>query len=150
MAGAATLSSPAQMLAQAVSVKPADLPDLTIKEVRVYNLSRSGTPTTAQANRPGTQIAGIVTNSGIEGNYTLAPRYWHPDWSTAGWLEFARSTCIGKSALMLPLLTSQWVPEKRRRGQSVYASAIDNCLWDILGKAVNLPVYKLLGAIVIA
>jgi L-alanine-DL-glutamate epimerase-like enolase superfamily enzyme len=146
MAGAATFSSPAQMLAQAVSVKPADLPDLTIKEVKVYNLSRSGNPTTAQAIRPGTQIAGIVTNSGIEGNYTLAPRYWHPDWSTAGWLEFARSTCIGKSALMLPLLTSQWVPEKRRRGQSVYASAIDNCLWDILGKAVNLPVYKLLGA----
>ena len=31
-------------------------------------------------------------------------------------------------------------------GQSSYASAIDNCLWDILGKAVNLPLYRLLGA----
>jgi L-alanine-DL-glutamate epimerase-like enolase superfamily enzyme len=31
-------------------------------------------------------------------------------------------------------------------GQSSYASAIDNCLWDILGKAVNLPVYRLLCA----
>jgi L-alanine-DL-glutamate epimerase-like enolase superfamily enzyme len=31
-------------------------------------------------------------------------------------------------------------------GQSSYASAIDNCLWDILGKAVGLPVYQILGA----
>ena len=31
-------------------------------------------------------------------------------------------------------------------GQSSYASAIDNCLWDILGKAVGLPVYRILGA----
>jgi L-alanine-DL-glutamate epimerase-like enolase superfamily enzyme len=31
-------------------------------------------------------------------------------------------------------------------GQLSYASAINNCLWDILGKAVNLPVYRILGA----
>jgi L-alanine-DL-glutamate epimerase-like enolase superfamily enzyme len=31
-------------------------------------------------------------------------------------------------------------------GQSSYASAIDNCLWDILGKAVGLPVYRILSA----
>jgi L-alanine-DL-glutamate epimerase-like enolase superfamily enzyme len=37
-------------------------------------------------------------------------------------------------------------PTKRRLGQLSYASAIDNCLWDILGKAVGLPVYRLLGA----
>jgi L-alanine-DL-glutamate epimerase-like enolase superfamily enzyme len=31
-------------------------------------------------------------------------------------------------------------------GQLSYASAMNNCLWDILGKAVNLPVYRILGA----
>ncbi len=147
LAGAAALSAPAALLAQAVAVKPADLPDLTIKEVRVYNLSRNGAAAaTAPTNGGYTQIAGIVTNGGLEGNYTLASRYWHPDWSTAGWLDFAKRACVGKSALRLTDLTSAWTPEMRRRGQSVYASAIDNCLWDILGKAVNLPVYRILGA----
>jgi L-alanine-DL-glutamate epimerase-like enolase superfamily enzyme len=31
-------------------------------------------------------------------------------------------------------------------GQLSYSAAIDNCLWDILGKAVGLPVYRILGA----
>ena len=163
MAGAAALAAPTTLLAQAVGIKPADLPDLTIKEVKVYNLSRGargGAAPTTQDTRGGrgrgaaapaagqglTQIASIVTNSGIEGNYTLAASYWHPDWSTAGWLDFAKPLCTGKSVLDMMTFTSQWVPEKRRRGQSAYASAIDNCLWDILGKAVNLPVYRLLGA----
>ena len=145
IAGASVLTNPARAAAEAVGSKPADLPDLTIKEVKVYVLDRkriAGGPT----NQGYTQIASIVTNSGLEGNYTLASRYWHPNWSNQGWLEFAKSVCVGKSVLDLPALTSQWVPEKRRVGQSSYASAIDNCLWDILGKAVGLPVYRILGA----
>ena len=136
-AAVSTLANPGLAAAQGAGVKPADLPDLTIKEVRVYNIG---------TGRGSTQMAGIVTNSGIEGNYSLAARYWHPNWSNLGWLEYAKRTLIGKSVLDLPALTSQWVPEKRRRGQSAYASAIDNCLWDILGKSVGLPVYRILGA----
>jgi L-alanine-DL-glutamate epimerase-like enolase superfamily enzyme len=137
-AAVSTLANPGLAAAQGAGVKPADLPDLTIKEVRVYNIDtgRGGA----------TQLAGIVTNSGIEGNYSLAARYWHPNWSNQGWLEYARSTLPGKSVLDLPALTSQWKPELRRLGQLSYASAIDNCLWDALGKAVNLPVYRILGA----
>ena len=144
-AGAALLANPARVAAQAVGAKTGDLPDLTIKEVKIFVLDRkriAGGPT----NQGYTLIASIVTNSGIEGNYTLATRYWHPNWSNLGWLEFAQGACVGKSVLDLPQLTSQWVPEKRRVGQSSYASAIDNCLWDILGKAVGLPVYRILGA----
>src|SRR5664279_4842782 len=132
-----SLANPGLAAAQGAGVKPADLPDLTIKEVRVYNIA---------VGRGSTQMAGIVTNSGIEGNYSLAARYWHPNWSNLGWLEYAKRTLLGKSVLDLPALTSQWKPELRRLGQLSYASAIDNCLWDALGKAVNLPVYRILGA----
>ena len=111
-----------------------DLPDLTIKEVKVYHINGSQ------------NVAGVVTNSGIEGNYALNDRYWHPNWSNAGWLSFAKNQLIGKSALDVAKITSQWIPNKRRVGQSSYASAIDVCLWDIVGKAVGLPIYKLHGA----
>ena len=124
----------AALAAQPVGVKPADLPDLTVKEVKAYVLKGN------------LQVASIVTNNGIEGNYTLGSRYWHPDWNNQGWVAYARPLLTGKSVLDLPALTSQWEPQKRRRGQSSYASAIDNCLWDILGKSVGLPVFRLLGA----
>jgi len=130
---AAVLANPGFAAAQAVGVKARDLPDLTIKQVKVYVVGRE-------------RIAAIVTNSGIEGNYTLNPRYWHPNWSNAGWLDYAKRLLPGKSVLDLPAITSQYEPGRRRVGQSSYASAIDNCLWDILGKAVGLPVYRILGA----
>ena len=133
LTGAAAVAQPALAAAQAVGIKPRDLPDLTIKEVKVYVLDRG-------------MLAGIVTNSGIEGNYTLANRYWHPNWNNEGWLAFAKGALKGKSAIDWAQITSEWIPEKRRLGHSSYASAIDNCLWDIMGKAVGLPVYKLLGA----
>ena len=38
-------------------------------------------------------------------------------------------------------------PAMRRYGQLSYAAAVDNCCWDILGKAVGLPVYRILGAL---
>ena len=143
-AGAASFSAiaaPAYSAAAAVGIQPGDLPDLTIKQVKVYVVGSGDS-----GNRGESQIAAIVTNSGIEGNYTLGSRYWHPNWSNLGWLEYSKRLLPGKSVLDLPAITSQWVPEERRRGQLSYAAAIDNCLWDILGKAVNLPVYRILGA----
>jgi L-alanine-DL-glutamate epimerase-like enolase superfamily enzyme len=139
----AAITRPAAAAAQAVGVKPADLPDLTIKEVKVYVINRAAA---GAAPRGTEQVAAIVTNSGIEGNYTLDTRYFHPNWSNLGWLDYAKRTLPGKSVLDHPALTSQWQPDLRRQGQLSYASAIDNCLWDILGKAVNLPTYRILGA----
>jgi L-alanine-DL-glutamate epimerase-like enolase superfamily enzyme len=148
------LDDPAQAAAQNAGIKRADLPDLTIKEVKVYVINHApkrqvatGAPPPGASPRSYTeQIASIVTTSGIEGNYTLENRYFHPNWSNLGWLEYAKRTLPGKSVLDLPAITSQWAPDLRRQGQLSYASAIDNCLWDILGKAVNLPVYRILGA----
>jgi L-alanine-DL-glutamate epimerase-like enolase superfamily enzyme len=113
---------------QAAGIKPNDL---MIKELRVYVLKSSE------------QIASVVTNTGIEGNYTLASRYPHPNWSNLGWLEYAKRVLPGKSVLDFPDFTNQY---RSNVGQLSYASAINNCAWDILGKAVNLPVYRLLGA----
>jgi L-alanine-DL-glutamate epimerase-like enolase superfamily enzyme len=140
-AGVAAWAAPGAANAlQAAGVK-AD--DLTIKEVKVYVLKAKPGQSVGGNTQ---QLASVVTNSGIEGNYTLATRYFHPNWSNLGWLEYAKPLLTGRSVLDLPAITSQWEPSKRRLGQSSYASAIDNCLWDILGKAVNLPVYRLLGA----
>ena len=143
-AGALALADPAGAAAQSVGIKRGDLPDLTIKEVKVYVVDpgKAG----GGASDGCSHIAAIVTKSGIEGNYALAERYWHPNWSNLGWLEYAKGALPGRSVLELPALTSQWTPTQRRVGQSSYASAIDNCLWDILGKAVGLPVYQILGA----
>jgi len=102
-----------------------------IKEVKVYVLKSTE------------QIASLVTNTGIEGNYTLATRYPHPNWSNLGWLESAKQVLPGRSVLDFPDFTNQY---RSNVGQLSYASAINNCAWDILGKAVNLPVYRLLGA----
>jgi L-alanine-DL-glutamate epimerase-like enolase superfamily enzyme len=142
--GVLALADPAGAAAQAVGIGRGDLPDLTIKEVKVYVLD----PGKGRGATHGgyDRIAALVTKGGIEGNYTLAERYWHPNWSNQGWLQYAKGVLPGRSVLELPALTSQWAPSQRRVGQSSYASAIDNCLWDILGKAVNLPVYRLLGA----
>jgi L-alanine-DL-glutamate epimerase-like enolase superfamily enzyme len=150
----AALADPGRAAAQAAGIKRGDLPDLTIKQVKVLVLKaggggrggggggRGGPP----GERPGEKFAAIVTNSGIEGNYVLTDRYFHPNWSNLGWLEYAKAALPGKSVLDLPALTSQWRPSQRRYGQLSYAAAIDNCCWDILGKAVGLPVYRLLGA----
>ena len=105
-AGAATLAAiaaPTYSAAAAAGIKPGDLPDLAIKQVKVYVVvAGSG------GNQGESQIASVVTNSGIEGNYTLGNRYWHPNWSNLGWLEYSKR--------LLP------------------------------GKAVNLPVYRIVGA----
>jgi L-alanine-DL-glutamate epimerase-like enolase superfamily enzyme len=153
--GALALTDPGRAAAQAAGVKRGDLPDLTIKQVKVMVLKpeerapAAGGPSGGgrgpaagpPGGRTGEKLATIVTASGIEGNYTLDERYFHPNWSNLGWLEYAKGALTGKSAL-----TSQWRPALRRYGQLSYAAAIDNCCWDILGKAAGLPVYRILGA----
>ena len=82
-AGAALALAPAPALsaAEAAGIKASDL---AIKEVKAYVLKSAN-------RRDGEQrIASIVTNCGIEGNYTLASKYFHPNWSNLGWLDYAR------------------------------------------------------------
>ena len=71
-AGFATLANPIAAAAQSVGVKPGDLPDLTIKEVKVYvtDISKLHKLNSSETG----EMISVVTNSGIEGNYTLGDR----------------------------------------------------------------------------
>ena len=183
VAGASVLANPVRAAADAVGVKPGDLPDLTIKEVKVYvanlgDIRRINSPESGE-------IVSLVTHSGLEGNYTLGNRV-----AGTGWLEYAKATCLGKSVIdVLPALAAGaprrgagpapgrggaagggggrgggvfrggrgpagfvggfGYPNGMRPGSiaevDYHAGIIDVCLWDILGKAVNRPIYKLLG-----
>jgi L-alanine-DL-glutamate epimerase-like enolase superfamily enzyme len=159
-AGASLLLNPVRAAAQSVGVKPSDLPDLTIKEVKVY-VANLGTLRRINSGETG-EIVSIVTNSGIEGNYTIGNRV-----PGTGWLAYAKDTCLGKNVIdLLPGLASRTAPRSRQSSPvnfvggfgypngmqlssaqetNYHAALIDVCLWDILGKAVNRPIYKLLG-----
>jgi L-alanine-DL-glutamate epimerase-like enolase superfamily enzyme len=169
---AAALADPPQAAAQAVGVKRGDLPDLTIKEVKVY-VTDLGNVRRLNGTETG-EIVSIVTNSGHEGNYTIGNRS-----VTAGWLEWAKPVLPGKNVIdLLPTITATSGlkatygfgaggaprgPGGGGRGGAMssfnggfvnrgggtwpnyYTATTEIAMWDLLGKAVNRPIYKILG-----
>jgi L-alanine-DL-glutamate epimerase-like enolase superfamily enzyme len=195
VAGASSFIHPLQAAAQTAGVKVGDLPDLTIKEVKVYIANIEGVRKLNSSENG--WIFSMVTNSGIEGNYTDGNRGLAPYF-----LDYAKATCVGRNLFeLLPLIPSSASFSGRGaggaagrgpaapttgpggaggRGGPVGAGArgggggrggafvggfgfgsgrisgspstvdlaaayVDVMLWDILGKAVNQPIYKLLG-----
>src|ERR1019366_3050701 len=99
-AGFAAIADPGLAAAQSVGVKKGDMPDLTVKQVKVYvtdtaNIHRlNGTETG--------EIVSVVTAGGIEGNYTIGNRE-----RTTGWLDWAKATLVGKNVMeLLPALNA--------------------------------------------
>jgi L-alanine-DL-glutamate epimerase-like enolase superfamily enzyme len=182
-AAAAALADPPHVAAQSAGVKKGDLPDLTIKEVKVYvaDLSSFRRLNSSETG----EILSVVTNSGHEGNYTIGNRGLTPNW-----LEWAKPALVGKNVIdLLPTITAttgtkevfgfsagrSGTPGGGRGGANspaagggrgapggggaamgtsnrgggtwpnFYTAAAEICMWDILGKAVNRPIYKLLG-----
>jgi L-alanine-DL-glutamate epimerase-like enolase superfamily enzyme len=168
----AVLADPPRAAAQSAGVKTGDLPDLTIKEVKVYvadlsNFRRLNSTETGE-------IVSVVTNSGHEGNYTIGNRGLTPNW-----LDWAKPALVGKNVIdLLPNITATTGTKETfgfsggrsggpgggrgagataggvgmgmgNRGvgtwPNYYTAAAEICMWDILGKAVNRPIYKLLG-----
>jgi L-alanine-DL-glutamate epimerase-like enolase superfamily enzyme len=160
---AAALADPPHAAAQSAGVGKGDLPDLTIKEVKVYVADVSGF---RRLNSTETgEIVSVVTNSGHEGNYTIGNRGLTPNW-----LEWAKPALLGKNVIdLLPAITATTGTKETfgfsggrspgpggGRGMGMgnrgggtwpnyYTAAAEICMWDILGKAVNRPIYKLLG-----
>lgn len=188
-AAAAALEDPGAAAAQSAGVKKADLEDLTIKQVKTYELDMTGIH---RLNGTEGEMVGVVTGSGIEGNYVLGNRS-----KTEGWLEWAKATLVGRNVVdLLPEITATsgmrstagygarvgrsgggvtGVPRGAAAGDGAHpagwpmppnsfiaggfgilnrsggswpnyhAAAAEICMWDILGKSVNRPIYKLLG-----
>ena len=184
---ASVLADPPHAAAQSAGVKKGDLPDLTVKEVKVYVADVSSF---RRLNSSETgEILSVVTNSGHEGNYTIGNRGLTPNW-----LDWAKPALLGKNVIdLLPAITATtgtretfgfsggrsggpgggrggavaaaggggrgaaggaggagamgFGPANRGSGTwpNYYTAAAEICLWDILGKAVNRPIYKLLG-----
>src|SRR6202789_1284523 len=85
--------------AQSAGVKSSDLPDLTIKEVKVYVTDLGNYHS---LNGETGELFSVVTVSGIEGNYTPGNR--NPP---GGWLGGDKGALVGKSVIdLLPTLTS--------------------------------------------
>ena len=86
-------------------------------------------------------IVRLTTDEGIDG--VGAAEYWKPYLKPM--IEFYRDMVIGKD----PTDVERVMLGIRRMGSfkpwGAAVSAIEMALWDIAGKAANLPVYKLLG-----
>jgi len=211
-AGAAVIAHPVGMAAQAAGVKAADLPDLTIKEAKIYVLDPTSWRNAGAGLSGGGEIASMVTVSGIEGNFTLGNGAGGVRTPPGSWVDFAKAHCVGKNLFdILPTVSTiplqnqpgggmgagpagaagggrggaggavaaagggaanaaapaagrggggrgggdfigGFNPGFRSRmhgtgtpGPNAHAAACDFILWDILGKAVNRPIYKILG-----
>ena len=77
-AGAAVMAHPVGLAAQAAGVKPNDMPDLTIKEAKIYVLDGSSWRNAGAGLSGGNEIASLVTAGGIEGISPSATAATHP------------------------------------------------------------------------
>jgi hypothetical protein len=102
------MTHPVHMAAQAAGVKSGDLPDLTIKEAKIYVLDPSSWRNAGAGLSGGGEIASMVTSRGIEGNFTLGNRGNPP-----GWVDFANANCVGKNLLDI-LPTVSYIPLQNR------------------------------------
>jgi L-alanine-DL-glutamate epimerase-like enolase superfamily enzyme len=170
LAGFAAVADPGSAAAQAVDVKRSDLPDLTISEVKVYVTDPGGVH---RLNSTETgEIISIVTHSGHEGNYTLGNRNVTAGWldwakpvlpgknvidllpaitatsglkANYGFGGGARGGLGGAGRGGAAAFNGGYVNRGGGTWPNYYTAAAEIALWDLLGKAVNRPIYKILG-----
>lgn len=88
----------------------------------------------------------VLTNEGIEGN-CMSIQSRLGAWALPEGIALMEDVLIGEDPLNREKIWQRLMRFERHRGFPVQAiGAVDVALWDIGGKAVNLPVYKLLGA----
>jgi len=92
-------------------------------------------------------LARVFTDKGIEGCYQINPN------DAQSFIDFVRQYLVGTDPFDKDRILGRFRPVIRRGGECFHfygqpmriVGAAECCLWDILGKAANKPVYKLLG-----
>ena len=88
----------------------------------------------------------ILTDEGIEGN-CIAIQSRLGAWALPESMALMEDVLMGEDPLNREKIWQKLMRFERHRGFPVQAiGAVDVALWDIGGKAANLPIYKLLGA----
>ncbi len=94
-----------------------------------------------------TVIARVFTDEGLVGvGQTIAPAPWYGE--TAESIKSAIDRYLAPAILGADPLANEPLyqrMEKALRGARYATTAVEMALWDIKGKALNVPVYKLLG-----
>ena len=115
-----------------------ELPGMA-RERWIHSRRFSPEPTTVQVMR-------VETDEGIEGVCTVTQETLGP--LTERTLEQLKLLVVGQNPLDRERLYQKLHTGTRWIYQSPgWAGAFDNCLWDIAGKAANMPVYALLGRV---
>ncbi len=99
--------------------------------------------------RPGfVQVLHVETDDGIEGIVTASPTGDHEGSYLRANLEQLRALVIGENPL-----DRERIWQKLHQGtrwvyrEPGWFGALDNCLWDIAGKAAGMPVYHIIGRV---
>ena len=89
-------------------------------------------------------LLAVTTDAGITGHAFLGSAFHAADMDGPGLIRYLKPMVMGQDALDRERLNQGlW---KRARTASVRAiGAVDVALWDIAGKAANLPIHRLLG-----
>ncbi len=115
---------------------------MKISEIRIY-LAKCG------VRRP--ILVKVVTDEGIHGIGEAALAYGTGQTAAAGMIkDLAENTVLGKDPFRIEAIWADMYDDSfwtKGGGPVIFAgiSAIETALWDIKGKALNMPVYEMLG-----
>lgn len=88
----------------------------------------------------------IFTDEGIEGNAFLGSSVHSAEHDAKSLITSLKPVLLGKDPLMREEIYRELTSWQRRRNTTFRAvGAVDTALWDIAGKAADVPIYKLIG-----
>ena len=110
-------------------------------------LGNSGLGGHLPPRRSSTEIAlvTISTDEGIEGHSFLGTTSYPATFDGPAAIEYLKPILIGKNPLDIGRLWQDMWARTRMYVSIRSVSALDIALWDIAGKAANLPIHRLLG-----